>query len=172
MEEFLKEISKYLDKTLDVPTEEWGDKQIKLYNVLDHKLKKYKTKYCEIQFQLDKKDIIKNINSQPWFEESHFKKTINWYLNQLVIKSYHNSSRNPGYKLCVNFPDILVDVTIIRKDKLVILIESPKLRTDLSDPRKIAEVFNLLSKKISPEQKMELINHIQQMIQEIAIFYD
>jgi len=172
MEEYLKGLSQTLDKILDIPMEEWGSKQIQLYNVLQHKLQKYKPCYCEVQFRLDQEDIKKNVRSQPWYEESRFQKTIDWYLKQMVIKSYHHSSRKTDYKIVMRFTQILVEVTILRKDKLTIIIESPKLRTSLSDPDKVAEIFNLTSKKITSNDRDELVKNIEQMISEVAIFYD
>jgi len=172
MEDYLKGLSQTLDKILDLPTDEWNSKQIQLYNVLQHKLQKYKPRYCAVQFRLDQEDIKRNVKSQPWYQESRFQKTINWYLDQMIIKSYHHSSRKSDYKIVTRFTEILVEVTVLRKEKLIIFIESPKLRTSLCDPNKVAEVFNLTSKKISSEDRNELIKNIEQMITEIAVFYD
>jgi len=177
----LKSIAKSLDSILDKPADQWTQKEINMYHLLQSSLEKYKVRYSLAQFKLDVRDIKKNIKSCPWFLNSTYKKVLNWCLDQLVIKSYQHSRQTGNYRLVTRLNQAMIRIEILRKntsDKdngfeyLIIHETNNNLSTNnLNDLDLMTAIFGI-DPNISPEHRQQVVNDIGSMIKEIALFYN
>lgn len=169
--DFLKEISLSLDNILDVPADQWTQKEINLYHLLQNTLDKYQIRYSLAQFKLDLRDIRNNIKSQGWYEQSNYKDTLNWCLEQLSIKSFQKSKRTGEFKVVARFSHAQAQLTIIfRNDEFYMTIRSPLMECDLKSLDKIAQIFGI-DERVEEKKRKEVSLEIVKIIEEIALFY-
>ena len=92
----LAEISSAFDQILDRPLEEWTLEQIKLYQVLEKKLNKYRRTYIQAQFIQDQNDIVENVLKQKWYKsaESNHRVAVKEFLKQFKVMTF-NLTRQP-----------------------------------------------------------------------------
>lgn len=170
----LKGIANSLDILLGKPADQWGQKEINIYHLLQMTLEKYKVRYSLSQFKLDLRDIKKNTKSCPWYQESPFRKTLNWCLEQLTIKSYQHSRKTGYFKIVCRFTQAQVRCTIVKKEKFAFLVESEStnLRTkNLNDYQKMVKIFGI-NANISEEKKQKVVEDLAQLIREVGMFYN
>ena len=169
--ECLKEMSQSLDRILDIPPEQWNQREINLYHLLQRTLEKYKVRYSLAQFKLDLRDIKNNVKEQNWYTESPYKKTIDWCLNQLIIKSYQHSKKSNDYRLIARFSEVQASVMILyRKEKSYFTLKNPLSESDLEDIDKISKMFGINS--TTPDiHRINATKDIIKLIEEIALFY-
>jgi len=175
--EDLKGISSCLDGILDKPAEKWSQKEINIYHILKKTLEKYQVRYSMAQFRLDIRDIKSRVQNTSWFLDSKYQKTLNWLLDQLVIKNYQHSRSRSNYKIICRLTETRVLITIIHKDKnfqYIIHGEETGVKCgDLSQFDKMALIFGV--KNDSPDggdkDRNRVITDISKLIVEIAMYY-
>jgi len=170
----LKCISQTYDNILDKPVENWSQKEINIYLMLQKTLDKYKVRYSMAQFKLDVRDIKRNTKSCPWYQNSPYQKTLNWCLDQLEIKSYQHSSKTGNFKVIARFYTAQVKLTIIKKEYFHFLLEneSTNIRTKkLSNLEAVTQIFGI-NPKITEEHRTKVIGDINLLIREIGMFYN
>jgi hypothetical protein len=171
----LKSIAKSLDAILDKPSDQWTQKEINIYHLLQSSLEKYKVRYSLAQFKLDVRDIKKNIKTCHWFQNSTYKKVLNWCLDQLVIKSYQHSNSTGHFRLVARFNQAMIRIEVHKSDtenlKYTILHEPDNISTD--DPHDLNNMTHIfgIDPNISPEHRQQVVSEIASMIKEIAMFY-
>jgi hypothetical protein len=169
--EFFKEFGEELNKTLDVPADQWSQKEINLYHLLQNVLDKYHDRYSLSQFKLDQRDIRKNIHKSGWYEKSPYKKTIDWCIDQLTIKSYQRSKKTGDFRVICKFSEVQVELTIIYKEeKFAMMLKSPLLEANLKDLTMVAKVFGI-DDDVAAQNKKQVALDIVKLIEEIALFY-
>ena len=169
--DYLKEISQSLDSILDTPADQWTQKEINLYHLLGNTLDKYKLRYSIAQFKIDLREIRKNVQAQAWYKNSAYKKTIDWCLDQMSIKSYQKSKKTGHFKVQVKFIQVQVLLCIIfRDDNYIVTLQSPLFETDLKDLNKVAQVFGI-DAKIEDKHRKQVALDIVRLIEEISMFY-
>jgi hypothetical protein len=174
----LKSIAKSLDAILDKPSDQWTQKEINIYHLLQSSLEKYKVRYSLAQFKLDVRDIKKNIKTCHWFQNSTYKKVLNWCLDQLVIKSYQHSNSTGHFRLVARFNQAMIRIEVRKSDEsskdnfeYSILHESNNISTnDPYDLDNMTRIFGI-DPNISPEHRQQVVSEIASMIKEISIFY-
>lgn len=172
----LKSIAKSLDAILDKPSDQWTQKEINIYHLLQSSLEKYKIKYSLAQFKLDVRDIKKNIKTCPWFLNSTYKKVLNWCLDQLVIKSYQHSKHTGHFRLVARFNQAMIKIEVRKNQdpspfEYHILHETDNISTnDPQDLENMTRIFGI-DPNISPEHRRQVVSEIASMIKEIALFY-
>lgn len=170
----LRNISLSLDAILDKPADQWTQKEINIYHLLQNTLDKYKIRYSLAQFKLDVRDIRKNVKKCQWYRDSSWKKVINWCLDQLVVKSYQHSKSTGNFKLIVRFNQAKIRLEITKRDGFHYLLvsETENIQTnDLSDLENITLIFGI-NPTTSPEHRNEVVAEIGALIREIAMFYN
>lgn len=169
--DYLKEISQSLDTILDTPAEQWTQKEINLYHLLGNTLDKYKLRYSLAQFKLDLKDIRTNVHAQGWYDKSSYKKTLDWCLDQMAIKSFQKSKKTGNFKVQVKFTQVQVLMTVIFRDEnFFISLKSPLFETDLKDLNRVAQVFGV-DERVDDAHRKHVALDLVKMIEEIALFY-
>lgn len=169
----LKNISKSLDLILDKPADQWTQKEINIYHLLQATLEKYKIRYSLSQFKLDVRDIKKNIKGCEWYRQSKHCKSLNWCLDQLVIKSYQHSRQSGNFKVIARLSQAHVKIEIIKRDHFYYLLENEKTKiktSDINDLETMTQIFGI-NPTILPEHRTGVINDICSLIREIGIFY-
>lgn len=175
----LKNISKSLDIILDKPADQWSQKEINIYHLLQNTLDKYKIRYSLTQFKLDVNDIKKNVKSCQWYQESPFQKTLSWLLDQLIVKSYQHSKKSGEFKLATRFSQSQIRLTIAKKKvsadstSFYYLIENEtnNLSTkSLDNINLMVQIFGI-NTNIPQEKQNQIILEITKLIHEIALFY-
>lgn len=181
----IAELSKSFDEILDKPADQWTQKQINFYHLLQGSLDKYKVRYSLAQFKLDVRDIKKNIKSCPWFINSTYKKVLNWCLDQLIIKSYQQSKQSGDFRLVARFNQALIRLEIHKKGggeegrngsgsgfEYLVHHETKHISTNnLHELDTMTQIFGI-DPNISPEHRTQVINEIASMIKEIGLFYN
>lgn len=173
-DENLKGISHSLDILLGKSADQWTQKEINIYHLLEMTLEKYKVRYSLSQFKLDVRDIKKNVRSMVWYQNSSFQKTINWCLEQLSIKSYQHSRKTGHFKLIVRFTQAQVKLIIMKKEKYNFLIENENTNQStqsLTDYDALVDIFGI-NAKIDMTKKKKVIDDIARLIREIGLFYN
>jgi len=169
----LKNISKSLDLILDKPADQWTQKEINIYHLLQATLEKYKIRYSLSQFKLDVRDIKKNVKGCDWYRQSKHRKSLNWCLDQLVIKSYQHSRQSGNFKIITRLSQAHVRIEIIKRDHFYYLIENEKTKiktSDINDLETMTQIFGI-NPTILPEHRTEVINDICSLIREVGTFY-
>ena len=173
-DENLKGIAQSLDLLLGKPADEWTQKEINIYHLLQMTLDKYKVRYSLSQFKLDLRDIKKNIKTCSWYQESPFRKTLNWCLNQLSIKSYQHSRKTGNFRITARFIQAQVKLTIVKKDKFFFLLENESTNAqckDLSRTNQMMQIFGI-NVNLDQEKKDRVVEDIAYLIREIGMFYN
>lgn len=173
-DENLKGIANSLDLLLGKPADQWTQKEINIYHLLQMTLDKYKVRYSLSQFKLDLRDIKKNIKSCQWYQNSPFRKTLNWCLNQLSIKSYQHSRKTGYFKIITRFTQAQVKLTIVKKEKFSYLLENETSNLkckDLQDHDQMMRIFGI-NVKIDDEKKIKVVEDMALLIREIGMFYN
>ena len=169
----LQNIAKSLDAILDKPADDWSQKEINIYHLLQSTLDKYKIRYSLAQFKLDVRDIKKNVKTCKWYKRSDYKKVLNWCMDQLVIKSYSHSTKSGNFKLVARLSQACVRIEIVKAEKFHYKVESEKLNIvtkDLTDLDNMTPIFGI-NPTASMEQRMEVVSEIGALITEIGMFY-
>lgn len=172
--ETLQLISRQYDKILDKPAEQWSQKEINIYLMLQRILDKYQLRYSQSQFRLDVRDIKRNVKSTPWYNNSPYQKTINWCLDQIDIKSYQKSSRSGHFKIKAKFTQAHVMLTIVKKDQFNFLLENESMdikTNDLDNVEYMTQIFQI-NPKIPLKHREKVIYDINMLVREIALFYN
>jgi hypothetical protein len=176
----LKNISKSLDIILDKPADQWSQKEINIYHLLQNTLDKYKIRYSLTQFKLDVNDIKKNVKSLQWYQESPYQKTLSWILDQLVIKSYQHSKKNGEFRLTARFTQSQIRLLIAKKASptsspiFYYLLENEitNIKTkELDNVDNMIQIFGI-NKNIDPDKQHQIILDIAKLIYEIGLFYN
>lgn len=176
----LQNISKSLDIILDKPADQWSQKEINIYHLLQNTLEKYKIRYSLTQFKLDVNDIKKNVKSCPWYQNSPYQKTLSWLLDQLTVKSYQHSKKNGEFKLTTRFTQSQIKLTIMKKressnnDVFYYLLENElsNIKTkNLDNVEEMIDIFGI-NRNMSIEKQKEIIINISKLIHEICLFYN
>lgn len=172
-DEFIKNISDCLDKILSVDSDEWNQKESRLYNLLCNKVEKYREVYNKAQYRLDERDIKNNVRKMKWYEESPYKKTIDWCLDQLKIKSYQKSEKTKDFKVIMKFTEVKVFVCILFKnEQFQFKLKNPNMEGELSikNMPTVAKVFGIDDSIPLKHKKLATIDIIK-MMEEIGLFY-
>jgi len=178
----LKNISKSLDIILDKPADQWSQKEINIYHLLQNTLDKYKIRYSLTQFKLDVNDIKKNVKSCQWYQDSPYQKTLSWILDQLVIKSYQHSKKNDEFRLNVRFTQSQIKLLIIKTAEFdqageplfnyLIENEITNIKTkELNDIDNMIQIFGI-NKNIDSDKQHQIIIDIAKLLNEIGLFYN
>lgn len=170
----LKNISKSFDIILDKPANEWGQKEINIYHLLQNTIEKYKVRYSLAQFKLDVRDIKRNVKRYPWYQNSKYQKTLRWVLDQLTIKSYQHSRESKHFRVTGRLSQAQIKLTIMKKDKFYYQLEneSTNLKTmNLEDVDAMTQIF-AINPKIDISYRTHVVQDLAQLIREIGMFYN
>lgn len=169
----LKNISKSFDALLNKPADLWTQREINIYQLLQSTMEKYKVRYSLAQFKLDVRDIRRNVKTSDWYRNSKHQRTINWCLDQIVIKSYSHSKQHGHFKVMARLSQAKVRIEVTKKEGFSYLIQNEvtdvKTR-DLSDLERMTTIFGI-NPEILEEHRAEVINDLSCMIREIGLFY-
>lgn len=172
-DEFITNISECLDNILNISSEEWTQKQSRLYNLLSAKVEKYRETYNKAQYKLDERDIKNNVKKMKWYEDSPYKRTIDWCLDQLVIKSYQKTQKTKDFKIIIKFTTVKALVCILYKEtQFQYKLKTPNYEGELSlkNMPSVAKAFGLDDSIPLKHKKQATIDIIKTM-EEIGLFY-
>lgn len=164
----IKEISQTLRNYFNPVNKQWTQKEITLYLLLQNILEEYKLPYTLSQFKMDLNDIKNNIKNQTWYSESKYKQTLNWCMDQLLIKSYQHSKNKTDFKIVARFKESQINLEIYyQNEEFIYKLKNPILETSTNDKDKLCQIFGI---KEGPH-RIGVIEDIIRIIQEIGYFY-
>lgn len=169
----IKKIVEALDNTFEKPVDQWTQKEISIYQLLQKTLEKYKVPYSLTQFNLDVRDIKRNVKKSSYFQSSKHQKSLNWCLEQLVIKSYQHSRKSGRCKVVFRLTRAGVKVDIQKEidSEFEIKVDNGRISTtDTDNLDKMTIIFGI-NPEILAEHRLSLIRDFIWLIKEIGYFY-